>query len=255
MCDVVLHWREHAKRRLPGPGVVEDLQAFKERVGELCARLPSLAVELLAEHLGRTKFVCEDERVFGHPDLGSPLDLSKLTRTYLKPALMRAGITKPCRACHNLRYTALNREVAAGNPLVCAQMKAGHFQSQITERYTHPAQVMSSGAAAKGEAQIFALTDDQRRPGSIANQGGSARLPGPSASRRERRRDHPRFERSAQLRLTSRPAGARAGACESRESHRVTDQRRADPAGGDPNDRPRGRRQAGPTTQWEADER
>lgn len=77
-----------------------------------------------------------------HPELGTPLDPSKLTRTYLQPALRRAGITKPFRASHDLRHTALTHETAAGNPLVYVQMKAGHPQSQITKRYIHAAQVL-----------------------------------------------------------------------------------------------------------------
>ena len=98
--------------------------------------------------------------VFCHPQLGTPLDPSKLARTYLRPALTRAGITKPFRAFHDLRHTALTHEAAAGNPMAYVQMKAGHSQAQITERYIHAAQVLFPGAAAKGEARMFALTAD-----------------------------------------------------------------------------------------------
>ena len=42
------------------------------------------------------------------------------------------------------------------------QMKAGHSQLQITERYIHAAQVLFPGAAAKGEARMFALTETPR---------------------------------------------------------------------------------------------
>jgi len=38
-------------------------------------------------------------------------------------------------------------------------MKARHSQSHITERYIHAAQVLFPGAAAKGEARMFALTE------------------------------------------------------------------------------------------------
>ena len=98
-------------------------------------------------------------RVSCHPDLGTPLDASKLTRAHLQPALRRAGITTPFRALHDPRHTALTHEAAAGNPLVHVQMKAGHSQSQITERHIHAAQVLFPGAAAKGEARVFALTE------------------------------------------------------------------------------------------------
>jgi hypothetical protein len=38
------------------------------------------------------------------------------------------------------------------------QLKAGHSQSAITERYIHAAQVLFPGAAALGEARIFRNT-------------------------------------------------------------------------------------------------
>jgi len=120
---------------------------------------PLVSPDLFADHFARTAFAGEDERVFCHPELGTPLDPSKLTRRYLQPALKRAGINKPFRAFHDLRHTALTHEAAAGNPMVYVQMKAGHSQSQITERYIHAAQVLFPGAAAKGEARMFALTE------------------------------------------------------------------------------------------------
>ena len=77
---------------------------------------------------------------------------------YLKPALKRAGITKPFRPFHDLRHTALTHEAAAGNPMAYVQLKAGHSQSQITERYIHAAQVLFPGAAARGEERMFGST-------------------------------------------------------------------------------------------------
>jgi hypothetical protein len=35
------------------------------------------------------------------------------------------------------------------------QLKAGHSQSQVTERYIHAAQVLFPGAADRGERQLF----------------------------------------------------------------------------------------------------
>jgi integrase len=111
--------------------------------------------ELLAQHWRKTDFQGEEELVFCHPAKGTPLDPSKLARVYLKPALRRAGITKPFRPFHDLRHTALTHEAAAGNPMAYVQLKAGHSQSQITERYIHAAQVFFPGAAARGEARLF----------------------------------------------------------------------------------------------------
>ena len=38
------------------------------------------------------------------------------------------------------------------------QLKAGHSQSQVTERYIHASQVLFPGAAAKGEERMFGST-------------------------------------------------------------------------------------------------
>jgi len=98
--------------------------------------------------------------VFGHPLLGTPLDPSKLSRDYMRPALARAEITKPFRTWHGLRHTALTHEAAAGNPAVYVQLKAGHSASSITDRYVHAAQVLFPGAAERGEDRLFADVAD-----------------------------------------------------------------------------------------------
>jgi integrase len=87
-----------------------------------------------------------------------------LSADYLRPALARAGITGPFRPFHDLRHRALTHEAAAGNPAVYVQLKAGHTQASITERYIHAAQVLFPGAAKRGEERLF---------------GGVAGLPGP----------------------------------------------------------------------------
>jgi integrase len=57
-------------------------------------------------------------------------------------ALIRAGIRKPFRPFHDLRHTALTHEAAARNPVVYVQLKAGHSQASIIERYIRAAQMM-----------------------------------------------------------------------------------------------------------------
>ena len=111
--------------------------------------------ELLAEHWRQTPFRGDHELVFGHPQKGAPLDPSRLARCYLRPALRRAGIEKPFRPFHDLRHTALSHEAAAGNPMAYLQLKAGHSQGAITERYIHAAQVLFPGAAARAETRMF----------------------------------------------------------------------------------------------------
>jgi integrase len=102
-----------------------------------------------------SRYQADDDLVFGHPALGTPIDPTKLSRDYMRTALKKAGITKPFRPWHDLRHTALTHEAAAGNPHAYVQAKAGHSQSTITDRYIHAAQVLFPGAAEKAEVRMF----------------------------------------------------------------------------------------------------
>jgi integrase len=115
-------------------------------------------VAALNEQFSSSRYTADESLVFCHPALGTPLDPTKLSRTYLRPALSKAGITKPFRVWHGLRHTALTHE-AAVNPQAYVQMRAGHSQGSITERYIHAAQVAFPGAADRSEARIFASLD------------------------------------------------------------------------------------------------
>jgi integrase len=148
-------------------GVVQVREAYvdgrfttpKSRSSRRLIELGPRTLELLAQRWQETPFRDESDLAFCHPTKGTPLDPSKLARVYLRPALRRAGITKPFPPFHDLRHTALTHEAAAGNPMAYVQLKAGHSQSAITERYIHAAQVMFPGAAARGEARIFSGRD------------------------------------------------------------------------------------------------
>ncbi len=107
----------------------------------------------------RTRFQDDEELVFCHPQKGTALDPSRLSRVYLRPALREAGINKPIRPFHDLRHTALTHEAAAGNPMAYVQHRAGHSQSAVTERYIHTAQILFPGAAARGESRLFGTHD------------------------------------------------------------------------------------------------
>ena len=147
-------------------GVVQVREAFvkgrfttpKSRASRRLIELGPRTAELVGEHWRETAYQGDDELVFCHPDKGTPLDPARLARTYLRPALGRAGITKPFRPFHDLRHTALTHEAAAGNPMAYIQLKAGHSQGAITERYIHAAQVRFPGAAARAEARLFQAT-------------------------------------------------------------------------------------------------
>ena len=131
----------------------------KSQAGRRLIELGPRTNQLLAEHWQATPYKNDDDLVFPHPQKGTPLDPSRLAREHLKPALNAAGITKPFRPFHDLRHTALTHDAAAGNPLSYIQMKAGHSQTSITEKYIHAAQIQFKGAAARGEERMFSHTN------------------------------------------------------------------------------------------------
>jgi integrase len=128
----------------------------KSKASRRTLELGPRALMVLQEQFADSHYRAEADVVFGHPQLGTPLDPSKLSREFMRPALARAGIVKPFRCWHDLRHSALTHEAAAGNPAVYVQMRAGHSQASITERYVHASQVLFPGAAERGEARIFA---------------------------------------------------------------------------------------------------
>jgi integrase len=107
-----------------------------------------------------SRYTGDNDRVFGHRELGTAIDPGKLGRCYLKPALTKAGVTKP-GAWHMLRHTALTMDAAVGNPNAYVQSKAGHSSFSITERYIHAAQTAFPGAVERSEKRLFASTLDE----------------------------------------------------------------------------------------------
>jgi integrase len=96
----------------------------------------------------------DEDLVFGHSRLGTPLDPSKLGG-YARKALKRAKIDKKVQPWHALRHTALTFDSAVGLPNAYVQARAGHSQYSITERYVHAAQVAFPGAVDRSEERLF----------------------------------------------------------------------------------------------------
>jgi integrase len=109
---------------------------------------------VLEEQLSSSRYRAPECIVFCHPDLGTPLDPSKLS-TYVGKAIKAAGITKPFRPFHGLRHTALTETAAAGVPAMFVQAKAGHAQGSMTERYLHAAKTSYPDIAELAEARLF----------------------------------------------------------------------------------------------------
>jgi integrase len=154
-----LRWR--AVKLLDGLLTVEsafvrgEFTSPKSRASRRTLDLGPQAVAVLEEQFAEAIYKSDDDLVFCHPHLGTALDASKLSRDYMRPALKRAGIVKPFRVWHDLRHTSLTAAAAAGNPPAYVQMRAGHSQGSITERYVHAAQVLFPGAAERAEGRLF----------------------------------------------------------------------------------------------------
>jgi len=127
----------------------------KSRASRRVIEIGPRTLEALANLWQETLYRGDDDLVFCHPFTGKPLDPGTISKRYLKPALARAGITKPFRPFHDLRHTALTHAAAAGNPQAYVQWRAGHSQGAITERYIHAAQVLFPGAADRTEERMF----------------------------------------------------------------------------------------------------
>jgi integrase len=118
------------------------------------------AVQALTEQWEATRYRSDDALVFCHPQLGTPLDPSNLSKRYLRPALKKAGI-EGTTGFHVLRHTALTAAAAAGLGPHYVQSLAGHSSVAIGERYVHLAAIAFPGAAAKTEARLFGAVETE----------------------------------------------------------------------------------------------
>jgi integrase len=119
----------------------------------------------LDRHFRRSRFKCDDNLVFAHPQLGTVLDSSKLRKRYIA-ARDRAGVRKV--RFHDLRRTFGTHMAAAGAPLRSLQEWMGHSDFRTTLIYAQYAPDQTRGAhfaalafAAAGTAKA---TSRQSRP-------------------------------------------------------------------------------------------
>lgn len=164
-----LRWRDVAllegKLTVRESFVRGQFQTPKSQKSQRTFEVGAVTRAALTEQWEETRFRSDGDLVFSHRELGRPLDPSKLSRVYLRPAVKKAGIEKPFRVFHDMRHTAITHDAAAGNPQAYVQMKAGHSQGAITERYIHAAAVLFPGAADKTEARLFAsITAEGKEP-------------------------------------------------------------------------------------------
>jgi integrase len=82
----------------------------------------------------RSVYDTEDDLVFAHPQKGTPIDRSKVTKRF-KAACRAAGVREV--RFHDLRHTFATRLAASGQPLRTIQEFLGHADSKTTQIYAH----------------------------------------------------------------------------------------------------------------------
>jgi integrase len=81
-----------------------------------------------------TEYRGDGDLVFAHPQTGSPLDRSKVTKRF-KATCRAAGVREV--KFHDLRHTFATRLAASGQPLRTIQEFLGHADSKTTQIYVH----------------------------------------------------------------------------------------------------------------------
>lgn len=125
------------------------------------------ALDLLSQ---RSRYTADDDLVFGHPQLGSVLDASKLRKRF-KVALRIAGVREV--RFHDLRHTFGTQAAASGVPLRTLQEWMGHRDYKTTLIYadyaprSHERAMMERAFATGPElasvGRALSRTDDSER--------------------------------------------------------------------------------------------
>jgi integrase len=105
----------------------------KSRRSSRSVPMATRVMTALDEHQRRTLHPGDDDLVFGHPVLGSPLDRSRLLKRF-KATCRRAGLGDAVRF-HDLRHTFGTRMAATRVPMRTLQEWMGHRDIKTTQIY------------------------------------------------------------------------------------------------------------------------
>jgi integrase len=134
---IALRWRDidwvAAKVRVRRNLVRGQYGTPKSRRSSRAVPMGTRVAAELRGHQLRAAYRDDDDLVFGHPQLGTPLDRSKVRKRFLA-AVRRAGVRDAVRF-HDLRHTFGTRMAAAGVPLRTLQEWMGHRDIKTTQIY------------------------------------------------------------------------------------------------------------------------
>lgn len=100
----------------------------------------------------RSLYTADEDLVFAHPQLGTPLDGGKVTKRF-QAACRTAGL--PVVRFHDLRHTFATRLASSGAPLRAIQDFLGHADAKTTQIYAH---------YARNEHEVDMINDAFRTP-------------------------------------------------------------------------------------------
>jgi len=112
-----------------------------------------LAGELF-DHRGRSRYRGDGERVFCHPQKGSPLDVKRYSDVF-RVALAKAGIDGYVRPFHDGRHSAITNAAAVMSGLAVMK-RAGHSAFSVTQKYIDLAGVEFADEAEMAGSRAFA---------------------------------------------------------------------------------------------------
>jgi integrase len=133
---IALRWRDvdwsAGKIRVRRGYVRGEFGTTKSRRGFRAVPLADRVAGELERHFQRSAYQADGDLVFGHPQIGKPLDRSKILKRF-KAAEARAGVR--IVTYHDLRHTFGTQMAAAGTPMRTLQEWMGHSDFKTTLIY------------------------------------------------------------------------------------------------------------------------